>query len=267
MAQSLVGVGLVIRCVTTTNKRGWEEFGHRMATAFVKYWPADIKLTVYAEGFEPKVDGIEVREMPPWLARFKERNGDQRWKHGHTAHGYDFRFDAVKFSHKVAALTDFSDPHKEGIDIWIDADTLTHSPVTEGWLNALHPEKSQYMAWLERTNSFPECGFVMYRTSHPYHGELMKKFRELYTQETLFTMPEYHDSFVLQQLVLAAVRANKMPHPASLSGDMGWSHPFVNGPLGSKMDHLKGPHRKTLGRSLPTDIRGRRSEDYWNKPR
>jgi hypothetical protein len=259
-------VSELFRCVTTTNHDGWKLFGRNMARSFVKRWPSDIKLTVYAEDFEPDVFGIEVRRMPGWLQRFKEAHGDHATRSGRTYRGYDFRFDAIKFSHKVAALTDFSCGHSEGIDIWIDADTYTHDHVSNEWLEELFPDPNSYMAWLERRNSFPECGFVMYRTSNPFHKELMSQFAALYQTGNLFSaMAEWHDSFVLQQLVLAAVRKNIIRHPYSLSGDIDWSHPFVNGPLGAKIDHMKGPRRKKIGRSLSTDCRRKRNEEYWKR--
>jgi hypothetical protein len=49
----------------------------------------------------------------------------------------------------------------------------------------------------------------------------------------------------------------------SLSGGFeASSHPFVNGPLGAYMDHLKGP-RKHIGRSRPQDLQRRRGEAHW----
>lgn len=253
----------IYRVVSTTNKKGWNEYGRRMAEKFVQFWPEEIKLTVYAEDFDVDVVGVDQRSMPTWLARFKEQHGDQGWKCGRTHRGYDFRFDALKFSHKVAAITDFMDPHTEGVDIWCDADTLTHSRISSDWLDGLFADQHAYMAWLARRNSFPECGFVMYRTDHPYHQRMMREFRELYTKGRIFNMGEYHDSYLLMRLVQDACKIGRMTPPVSLSGDEGWSHPFVNGPLGAKMDHLKGPHRKQLGKSLPIDMRSRRNEDYW----
>jgi hypothetical protein len=41
-------------------------------------------------------------------------------------------------------------------------------------------------------------------------------------------------------------------------------HPFVNGPLGSYMDHLKGG-RKEQGRSSDKDLVVTRTEEYWNR--
>jgi len=265
MARNPLSVGPVrFHCVTTMNENGWKESGERMVLSFLQFWPEEAKpLVVYAEDFTPPaMDGIEVRKLPEWLDRFKAKYGKMPAATGYRPGRYDYRFDAIKFSHKVAALTDFGMDLTDGVMIVMDADTLTHSPVTVAWLEGLFPEPA-YLAWLDRENAHPECGFVMYRCGHPYHRQFMESFRAYYTSGELFKLKETHDSFVLQQLVTHKIIAKKIPRPVSLSGDKRWHHPFVNGPLGACMDHLKGPGRKAQGKSNRRDMRNQRPELYW----
>lgn len=245
--------------VTTMNKAGWQETGRRMAESFLRHWP--VPLTVYAEDFEPDLP-VEVRRLPAWVSEFKAANSTNHARNGRVGTRYDYRWDAVKFSHKVGAITDFGENLTDGVMIWLDADTFTHSEVTEEWLKNLLPDWA-YLGWLDRDNNHPECGFVMYRCSHPYHRNFMQAFRNLYTGGDIFHLQETHDSFALQHLVNVKVMRQKIPLPVSLSGDPGWHHPFVNGPLGAKLDHMKGP-RKKEGRSRPRDMRTKRAEAYWN---
>jgi hypothetical protein len=50
----------------------------------------------------------------------------------------------------------------------------------------------------------------------------------------------------------------------SLSGDAeATGHPLVNGPLGARLDHLKGK-RKGVGKSMKSDLKRNRTEAYWN---
>lgn len=220
-----------------------------MALSVLERWQGDVSLTVYAEGFVPDIDGIEVRELPQWVLDFKARNSVNPARTGQMPKFYDYRFDAVKFSHKVGALTDFAiSAPDDAIVVWIDADTFTHSTVTEAWLDPLLPGNA-YMAWLDRDGSHPECGFVMFRASHPYHCNFMEAFRNLYTSGEIFRLRETHDSYALAHLVCAKVMNRKIPPPASLSGPARrTSHPFVNGPLSVCFDHMKGP-RKQIGRT------------------
>jgi hypothetical protein len=248
--------------VTTTNEKGWAETGRRMAESFLARWPDEAKpLTVYAEDFDIDIPGIEVRRLPIWLDEFKARHRSNPAFNGRRSGGYDYRWDAVKFAHKVAALTDFAEPLTGGVLIWLDADTFTHADVTTDWLESLFPEPA-YIAWLDRLNAHPECGLVMFRCSHPYHANFMQAFRARYTSGEVFRMDETHDSFVLQQVVIAKVINGKIPPPVSLSGDRNWHHPFVNGPIGACLDHCKGS-RKLEGKSRPRDMRTPRKEIYW----
>jgi hypothetical protein len=249
--------------VTTMNKAGWEETGRRMAESFIEKWTFDAwPLTIYAEDFDPDIPGIEVRKLPAWLDDFKKAHENNPAAHGKRHNEYFYTHDAVKFAHKVAALTDFAEDFTDGVVIWLDADTFTHEDVTTEWLEWLFPEPA-YIAWLDRINSHPECGFVMFRCSHQYHRNFMQAFRNLYTSGELFKLRETHDSFVLQWLVNTKHSYGKIPAPASLSGSARYtSHPAVNGPLGAKIDHLKGP-RKQLGKTPKRDFIRPRTEAYW----
>lgn len=247
--------------VTTMNEAGWIETGRRMVESFATRWPKNARLTLYAEGFIPNA-AVATRPLPVWLDEFKAKHRNTRSANGWRKERYTYTHDAVKFAHKVAALTDFAEGIRDGVVIWLDADVYTHADVTEQWLTKLFPEPA-YIAWLDRQNTHPECGFVMFRASHPYHAAFMDRFRALYTSGRVFDLPETHDSFVLQHLVTAKVATGHIPAPASLSGEaLRTSHPAVNGPLGACIDHMKGP-RKAEGRSRRRDLIRPRSEPYW----
>lgn len=258
------GLTGMIKVVTTMNAAGWNQHGGRMVESFRKQWPQDVELLVYAEGFRvPDYMGVTACDLPAWQVDFKARHKGNRKANGQMPSRYDFRQDAVKFSHKVAALTDAALKQDEGILIWLDADTFTHAPVTHEWLHCLFPAPS-YVAWLDRENCYPECGFIMLRCDHHAHVDMMSDYRDLYVSDRVLGMGETHDSFVFQKLIEAAVKNGAIERPISLSGDRRWSHPFVNGPLGACMDHMKGD-RKKRGRSNPWDTRKPRSEPYWQR--
>ena len=256
-----------LHVVTTTNHAGWKETGRRMALSFLSKWPEDAKLTVYAEDFEPDVDGIEVRRLPAWMDEFKAKHKDHPAAHGIVnGRPYSYTHDCVKFAHKVAALTDFAESITDGFVVWLDADTYTHAPVLTRWLELLFPEPA-YIAWLDRHNCHPECGFLLFRAAHPYHANFMQAFRNLYTSDEVFRLRETHDSYVLQHLVQAKVANGKIPPPKSLSGQAyRTSHVLINSPIGMALDHAKG-NRKIEGRSRKRDLVIPRSEPYWQDVR
>ena len=252
--------------VTTMNAAGWEQHGRRMARSFVDRWPDSIRLTVYPEGFDPDVSGLDARQLPDWLEPFKARHRGNPRLNGNVGGRYDFRFDLVKFSHKVAAMTDFGLSVNDGIMIWLDADAYFHADVTASFLNTLFPEPA-YIAWLERQGGFPETGFVMFRASHPAHRTFMAELQGLYVTDEVLKQKELHDAFLSWELGKALVTRGAIPPVVNLSGEA-WrtSHPAINGPLGAIWDHCKGP-RKAEGKSRRRDLVRPRPEPYWQDVR
>lgn len=248
------------QAITTVHEDGWRLYGRRMAQSFVERWRG-VLLTIYAEGFDPDVAGVSVERLPEWQERFKRDHSASRDAIGRAGEHYDYRRDCVRFSHKVGAITDAVE-RCSGRLIWLDADTYTHADVDAAWLDELMPA-GQAMAWLDRADMYPEAGFLVLDCGHPGLVEAMRRFRAIYETGEVFGLPETHDSFVLQYVVERAVADGLIPRPCSLSGDYRNSHhPFVAGPLGARLDHLKGS-RKVMERSTDYDTGRQRSEPYW----
>lgn len=240
--------------VSTFNREGLELYGNRMIESFNKNWPEEVgKLTVYAEGWDRvghDIRIVDLLETVPWLTKFKEKHANRRFR--------DYRWDAVKFAHKVAAVCHAASTTQADILIWLDGDIITHSPIKLEDLRKLAPVSNEWISWLDRRRLHPECGFYMLNCKHPSHQGLIDYFVQLYTEDKLFKLRETHDSFVLQHVVRSTKTWAK-----SLSGDgVKTSHPMINGPLGQWFDHLKG-ERKKEGKSRERDLKVKRVEEYW----
>lgn len=186
-----------------------------------------------------------------WLAEFKIRH-----RHRSTD---NYRFDAVRFAHKVAALELAYRLGWEDVLVWIDADCVTHQDVTAEWLSGLIGDAD--FAYLRRENKYPECGFMMFRRNKAT-SELIRRLVMLYRTDDLFALREWHDSWAIEQ-VRKGMELEGALKCTSLSGAYeSTGHPFVNGPLGEKLDHCKGK-RKALGKSKPSDLKASRTEEYW----
>src|SRR5690606_17035676 len=216
---------------------------------------------LYAEGFDVPDTGddrlqvVDLYTDAPWLAEFKARHTDPRYRGGH--HGRDYRHDAVRFSHKVAAIGAAAADADCDVLVWMDADIVTHAPVTTAWLDSLFPPPA-VVAWLDRERVYPECGFLMFRM--PEARPVIRTIVKAYRGGAIFALPEWHDSYVIQHYV----QKSRVPvHSLSGPARRYHGHPFVNSPLGAVMDHLKGASRKRNGRSLPTDLKVPRPEPYW----
>src|SRR4051812_12833281 len=103
----------------------------------------------------------------------------------------------------------------------------------------------------------------MLRCNHPEHTSIMTRWQQLYKSDAISKLAQTHDAESLQDVIFPAVRQGLIT-THSLSGDArGHGHPLVNGPLGERLDHLKGA-RKSMGRSPAADLMRPRSEEYWS---
>jgi len=239
--------------VSTFNADGFMLYGRRMMESFHQNWPNEVPLRVYSEGWsliDSRTEIVELDDASPWLGCFKSRNKHRTFR--------DFRWDAVRFSHKVAAVSHAARDIECDVLIWLDGDIYTHAQITLADLEKLAPAENEWISWLNRTQMYPECGFYMLNLRHPQHLEYLSAFEAMYVNDELYRLDEFHDSYVLQQVVKRTGALSR-----SLSGrGVATSHPLVNGPLGQWFDHLKGS-RKQDGKSRRGDLKVARQEDYW----
>lgn len=239
--------------ITTFNREGLDLYGRRMMATFRANAPKEVKFRVYTEGWElgGNVEERDLLKSSPWLADFKERHKLRTFQ--------DMRWDAVRFSHKIAAVCHAAKDIKADALIWIDGDVLTHSRIKLIDLSNLSPVGRDWIAWLDRNKNYPECGFFILNLRHWRHAEMIERLSAMYSADHLFKLDQFHDSFVIWELVKQTGIGSK-----SLSGPIGktTAHPLVNGPLGAWFDHLKGP-RKTLAKTPQRDLKIKRTEAHW----
>jgi len=249
--------------VTTFSADGYRLYGRRMIESFAKHWAAAVALRVYSENSLPRGD---ARDFPQWLRDFRKRHEKStaaagRGANARTRGQYNYRLDALRFAYKTAAVIDAAERTDADVLIWVDADTVTHSPVSLEFLRELAPGPQQAISWLWRDKNYPECGFYMLNMGHPDTHAVLHNWKGLYETDRLFHLPEWHDSYVLAEVV----RTLRAPWKSISGVGSSTGHPFINGPLGAVMDHMKG-NRKIQGRSNQQDLRVVREEPYWRQP-
>jgi hypothetical protein len=265
--------------VTTFNQSGYDKYGSRMIQSFIQNWPTDITLYVYAEDCTVKESAanVVIRDLHatiPALVAFKER-----WKNDPKAvgklatgpadrkgkqPGIGFRWDAIRFSHKVYAVCHTGVNCDADVLFWMDADTFCHSPIQHDFIDSMI--NSGDLCFLGRPNKFTECGLYAMNLKNSITNIFLKEFQNAYDTARIFTMKEWNDCWVFDE-VRKEVK-NKYP---------GWSwndwaqgiikdegHPLINTEWGEYLDHLKGA-RKTAGKSSQRDlIVKRKNTKYWS---
>lgn len=258
--------------ITTFNSQGYKQYGQRMIRTFLTTWPASVTLVVYAEGctVTETAPNLIVQDLDqvPELAAFKRQwsgvpkaNGDVSQDPVRSRRkdaGKGFKWDAVRFSHKVYSVFDAARHANSDYLIWMDADMVCHSPITVEQLDRLCDRD---LCYLGRRGKYSECGLYAMNLHSKNIHKFLRKFQDYYdSAETgIFTLDEWHDSFVFD-----AVRNIVPVDSRDWSGHLitGEGHPLINSEWGTYLDHLKGS-RKTQGRSHAKDLIKQRLESYW----
>jgi len=254
--------------VTTFNASGHEKYGRRMIDTFLQTWPQDVVLKVYAEGCTveqtaPNLEVYDLESASTPLVAFKKKwrnvpkaNGDM----GPAHRGKEFKFQAVRFAHKVYAIFHAAEHATTEWLIWMDADMVCHSPMTVEKLAQFFPDSTD-LCFPGRSRKFTECGLYGMHRTEPAVKAWLAEFQLMYdeAESGIFTLAEWHDSYVFD-----AVRKRHALRELNWTAhlQMGEGHPLINCEWGAYIDHLKG-ERKSLGRSQSSDLRIHRKESYW----
>jgi hypothetical protein len=263
--------------ITTFNQAGYTKYAQKMIQTFLATWPTDVTLYAYAEDcnvieIAPNLVVVDLHKASPALVAFKDK-----WSNVPKANGdissditrsirldskKSFKWDAVRFAHKVYAIFDCAKKCNSDMLLWMDADTICHSPITMSRLKELIPADKE-LCFLGREGKYTECGLYAMNLHSPMITRFLESFQRMYdhAEQGIFTLAEWHDSFVFDEVrhTLALIELNWSKNIIKGEG-----HPLINSEWGAYLDHLKGD-RKSLGRSKLTDLKIIRTESYWSK--
>jgi hypothetical protein len=229
---------------------GWKEYGQRFVETFHRHWPASVQLLVYGE--EP-VSLPRGRMLPLssilGAAEFRARHRDSKaangcdpkphWRPNWRAAGYNFRWDAWKFSPQGFIPWDAAQVCDTDYLCWLDGDVVTTKDVPEGFIESLLP-RGNAVAFLGRRGTHSEIGFQLYEKFSAF--PMLEKFKDYYASDRVFTLPEWHSAYVFDQ----ARKDTGVPcHNLTPNGE---GHVWFQSPLAEYLDHCKGK-RKALGYS------------------
>ena len=264
-----------IAVVTTFNEAGLKKYGQRMINTFCENWPKEITLHVYPELCNPQVPDhsritLKRLEEVAELMAFKEKWKDVPKANGDVSNdpirsrrkdaGKGFKWHAVRFAHKVYAIFDCARTTDADILVWMDADTVCHSPIALSEIQRLCPEAKD-LCFLGRKGKYTECGLYAMNLRSVRTQLFLQKFQQFYddAENGIFKLEEWHDSFVFDA-VRQTMQLNELDWSSHLV--TGEGHPLINSEWGAYLDHLKGD-RKDLGRSKLKDLKIQRTEAYW----
>jgi hypothetical protein len=256
----------VVHAAATFHAEGYERFGKRFIESFRRHWPKETKLWIFAEGCAPEgCDRVIVRDLHTDardLAEFKRRHAGNPGAHGRFGQRYEYMLDAVRWSHRIFALREACERSDADILINIDADIVCFEDMPLEFLAGLMPAQAD-IGYMPRRQMYSECSFVLYRIRRPAVVDFIWKHTDYYTSDAIFTLPRWTDCHAFDAMVAQHRRRGDLAFHNINEGVPDSMHPFVNGPLGRYMDHLKGEERKAAGRSSGKDLVVQRDEAYW----
>lgn len=261
--------------VTTFNAKGLKKYGQRMIDSFIQNWPEEIKLHIYAEDCNPRIPDhnrivlYDYHTSVPELVAFKNK-----WKDVPKANGTpppniksrrkdwhkEFKWDAIRFSHKVYSIFDCAKKCDTDVLFWMDADMYCHSPISLAQIDSLVPTDAD-LCYVGRERKWAECGLYSINLKSHDGKKFLEEFQRYYddAENGIFKLDEWHDSFVFQHII-NRMPLNKLNWAEGLI--KGEGHPLINSVWGAYLDHLKGG-RKNEGKSRHTDLLKPRAEAYW----
>jgi hypothetical protein len=197
-----------ITFVTSMNEEGYHKYGKTMLDSVRKFWSDDLTLVCYYHDFEMPEEGggtitfknlNDVQDMLDYREQFKQYNGQ-------TPNGYNWRMDAIKWCHKVFALSEeaflMAEESKDaGWMIWLDADTVTTKPFCAEDIQSLLTDKCSIVHLGRTAADYSETSFVAFNLNRQNPLELIADLRGAYISGEVLGYREWHDGFIFERLL------------------------------------------------------------------
>tara|TARA_R110000744_G_scaffold46911_5_gene103548 strand:+ start:16806 stop:19085 length:2280 start_codon:yes stop_codon:yes gene_type:complete len=239
----------MLEVVTSIHKGGMESYGEKMLASVVEHWAEDMHLTVWYHDhniFEftiPDSDRIsyrnlnEVQDMLDYKENFSKYDGN------YNDQPYNWRMDAIKWCHKVFAMTEQAfemadDSAEAGWLVWLDADTITTAPVCEQDILSMVELESEFVHLGRTATDYSETSFMMFNLNMEPPLQMLGDLRGAYQGGEVMTYREWHDGFIITRLI-NIYRAHGMA-VCNLSPDCKDLNAFNTSELHNFFHHYKG---------------------------
>ena len=190
--------------VTSFSEEGYNTYAKEMLKSVAEKWnPKHFKLYAYYHDFDiEKVDHPtsssivyihlnDVKEMLDYRKKMKKHDGTEG-----GAIPYNWRLDAVKWCHKVYALTDCAfNMMEEAMSkepqwlIWLDADTITNKRLDKSAVDKWLPNKASLVHLGRKDVDYSETSFMGFNLQYHDACSILADLRGCYTiGETISTM-------------------------------------------------------------------------------
>ena len=256
-----------INIVTSFNPKGWETYAKKMIESANKFLSDDLHLTAYYHDFDdktikqfPKSKNITFKNLNKVPSMLKYR--DEMKLHDGTEGKrmpYNWRLDAIKWCHKVYALTDFSfklveEGMQMGWVVWLDADIILKKPITKKDLLGIIPLGSELVHLGRKDVDYSETSFMAFNLNNVPPLDLLLDMRGIYDSHEVLSYREWHDGFIFERLFNLYGAHGLKKH--NLTPKVRGLDAFNNSPLSDYFEHFKGNRKDLLSDKTTPDVVG-----------
>jgi len=264
--------------VTSFSKEGYETYAKHMLESVKEKWnPEHFKLVAYYHDFDirdvhaPDCDTIsyrnlnDVKEMVEYRERMKHHDGTEGGKMP-----YNWRLDAIKWCHKVYALSDLAfemmdvddklidagvEPPENNWMIWIDADTVATKRLDVEQVARWLPDAVDLVHLGRKDVDYSETSFMGFNLGCYNSCSLIADLRGAYTIGEVVAYREWHDGFIFERLLNIYKAHGMKVH--NLSPNISGLSAFEQSPLSEYFTHFKGNLKKKLSDdTVAPDVNG-----------
>lgn len=239
----------MINFVTSFNADGYKTYAKNMLLSVIENWKDDLHLIAYYHDFPeelvkdlPQSSLIEYRNLNDVPAMLAYR--DRMSKFNGVINGtYNWRMDAIKWAHKVYALTEaaFLIADKEikgGWLCWLDADTITTKPLSEQRMREFMLSAAELVHLGRKDVDYSETSFIGFNLDYETAHHMLGDLRGQYDIGEVISYREWHDGFIFERL-LKIYTAHGM-RVQNLTPNVNGLDAFGASPLSAYMKHFKG---------------------------
>ena len=178
-----------IKLISTFSDNGYHDYAKNFVESCFNHIK-DIDVVIYKDNLDLRnkenVLFLNLEESCPNLVNFKKRNSNRIFK--------DFKFDGVRFAHKVYATIHAAREKDLDYLIWLDADTEIYDTVNPEYFLKFLP-KGKFVGYIGRGKA-SETGFLIFDMKHSEANNFFDRYEWYYNTDAIYNLEQYHDGFV-----------------------------------------------------------------------
>lgn len=223
------------KIITGMSQEYFDNIGKLMLESWIQYWPTNFCITVYTEDI---IDFDHPRVLFEPLD-----NMEQEY--------HDFQNAVMKLERRTKTFAKKAWPiithlaSNTGRLIWLDADVITESEITEQWLNTLIAPNdfSAHLGVPQASYYAVETGFFMINLENKFKNEFLNEYRRTYYEKDFAGVKKPFDGDVFGKVITFLKNNPKFTY-TELNQNFETSLSPFNHVFRSRMKHYKARRKE-----------------------